>query len=336
VQWTEAENRGRGYRRWWPGRVLRGLLSRRLPWEAVRRFPGTPLPSLPLEGKEEASGTRRPRRCMRCAFSVRLRRRRFLPPRGLGNALKRTLRLASPIRPPGGLAVCRQRRGALLAAARSARRRRAGEAVPLAAAASPGSHAQGRPAAPRAPPWHARAAPDGPGAAPCAGGAWTAGALVRVGGRHCAGRGQAPARAWQELEVGAWCALSECATRLEAPSGSGAQGRERRAALSSVALSPRGVVRCGASSPTRSPHKQSAPLSPAWQRSADEASRWVAMQALRGCQPIAGDHGGAAPKPPGAAVPRGSAWVGRCEDATAARSKAGALCGASSRRRMRW
>ena len=41
-----------------------------------------------------------------------------------------------------------------------------------------------------------RAAPDGPGAAPGAGVAWTAGALVKVGGRHCAGRKTAPARAW--------------------------------------------------------------------------------------------------------------------------------------------
>jgi len=100
-----------------------------------------------------------------------------------------------------------------------------------------------------------RAAPDGPGAAPCAGVAWTAGALVRVGGRHCAGRETAPARAWRELEVGAWCALSECAPRLEAPSGVCAQGRERRAALSFAAVSPRGVSRCGASSKTRSPHE---------------------------------------------------------------------------------
>jgi hypothetical protein len=32
-------------------------------------------------------------------------RRHMLAPRGLGNALQRTLRLASPIRPPGGKAV---------------------------------------------------------------------------------------------------------------------------------------------------------------------------------------------------------------------------------------
>jgi len=51
---------------------------------------------------------------------------------------------------------------------------------------------------------------------------------------------------------------------------------------------------------------------------------------------IAGDHGGAAPKPPGAAVPRGSAWVGRWKDPTAARSKTGALRGAPARGRVRW
>ena len=41
------------------------------------------------------------------------------------------------------------------------------------------------------------AAPDGPKAAPCAGVAWAAGALVRVSGRHGAGRGTARARAWR-------------------------------------------------------------------------------------------------------------------------------------------
>ena len=37
-----------------------------------------------------------------------------------------------------------------------------------------------------------RAAPAGPGAAPGAGGAWSAGVLVRGSGRHCAGRETAP------------------------------------------------------------------------------------------------------------------------------------------------
>ena len=54
-----------------------------------------------------------------------------------------------------------------------------------------------------------RLAAAGPGAASYAGGAWTAGTLVRVGGRHCAGRETTPARAWRELEVDTWCALSE-------------------------------------------------------------------------------------------------------------------------------
>ena len=39
----------------------------------------------------------------------------------------------------------------------------------------------------------------------------------------------------------------------QAPSGSGAQGGKRRAALSSVAISPRGVSRCGASSARPTP-----------------------------------------------------------------------------------
>ena len=92
-------------------------------------------------------------------------------------------------------------------------------------------------------------------AALCAGVAWTAGALVRVEGRHCVGRGKAPARAWRKFEPSAWCLLSECAPRLEAPSGVCAQCRKRRAALSCAAISPRGVSRCGASSRTRSPHE---------------------------------------------------------------------------------
>ncbi len=73
----------------------RGLLPQRLLWDAVRAV-------LALQPPASASTS--------CG------RRHFLAPGGLGNALKRTLRLASPIRPPGGLVVCRQRRGALLAA----------------------------------------------------------------------------------------------------------------------------------------------------------------------------------------------------------------------------
>jgi len=83
-----------------------------------------------------------------------------LAPRGLGNALQRPLRSA---------------RGTA-----SLRGGSPGGGWPwLARAGTPGS-----------------AALAGPGAAPGAGGAWTAGALVRIGGRHCAGRKTAPARAW--------------------------------------------------------------------------------------------------------------------------------------------
>jgi len=170
--------------------------------------------------------------------------------------------------------------------------RRAGAAVPLAAAAGPGSLHAARPGS---------AAPDCPEAAPCAGGAWTAGALVRVSGRHCAGRGKAPARAWRELEVGAWCALSECATRLEAPCGSGAQGRERRAALSSVALSPRGVARCRASSKTRSPSAAvNAALACVSARPAARPRQLAGLPApaLPGCQPIAEESEGRCPSQP--------------------------------------
>ena len=95
---------------------------------------------------------------------------------------------------------------------------------------------------------------------------WPTGALVRVRGRHCAGRETAPARAWRELEVSVWCPLSACATRLEAPSGSGAQGRERRAALSAVALSPRGVQGGGPARRRARPPRQSTRRSPACQR----------------------------------------------------------------------
>ncbi len=113
----------------------------------------------------------------------------MLAPRGLGNALQRSLRLASPIRPQGAergaaraAALCSQHgQSARRAVARSARPRRADAALSLAAAAGPGSHAQGRQAAPLSPTWHASAAPDCPEAAPCAGVAWAAGAPARVG-----------------------------------------------------------------------------------------------------------------------------------------------------------
>lgn len=171
----------------------------------------------------------------------------------------------------------RQRRGALLAARPVCA---ASEAVPLAAA--------------------------GPGAAPCAGGAWTAGALVRGSGRHCAGRETAPARAWRELDVSAWCALSACAPRLEAPSGSGAQGRERRAALSSVAISPRGVSRWRASSKTRSPSEAgNAAIACVSARPAERPRQLAGLPApaLLGCQPVLKRVRGSAPHNPGRRSP---------------------------------
>jgi len=166
----------------------------------------------------------------------------------------------APQRPPPCRAaapvVCRRRRSARLAA-------------------RPVSAARGGPV---------RVAPAGgrggcPGAAPCAGVAWTAGALVRGSGRHCAGRETAPARAWCKCW---WCAggvrCRKVATLQQAPSGSGAQGREKRAALSSVALSPRGVSRCRASAKTRSPYAAVSALSPTCQRSV--VGGWVATPVI--------------------------------------------------------
>ena len=71
--------------RWPPKAALlewRGLLPQRLLWDAVRAV-------LALQPPASASTG--------CG------RRHFLAPRGLGNALKRSLRLASPIRPRRGL-----------------------------------------------------------------------------------------------------------------------------------------------------------------------------------------------------------------------------------------
>jgi len=104
-------------------------------------------------------------------------------------------------------------------------------------------------------------------------------------------------------------------------------------------ISPKGVLRCRASSKTRSPYEAgNAAIACVSARPAERPRQLAGLPApaLPGCQPIAGDHGGAAPKPPGAAVPRGSAWVGRWKDPTAARSKPGALHGAPSRGRVRW
>ena len=54
-------------------------------------------------------GTRRPRRCNRCAFSARLRQRGFSPPRWRLKDLEQEIDhslLAPPIRPPGGSKRC--------------------------------------------------------------------------------------------------------------------------------------------------------------------------------------------------------------------------------------
>jgi len=139
------------------------------------------------------------------------------------------------------------------------------------------------------------AAPDGPGAAPGAGVAvdrWRAGegpwqALRRQGNDACSCL----------MPVG-WCAGGvrcwHVATLHQAPSGSGAQGRERHAALSSVAISPKGVARCRASSKTRSPYEAvsaaiafvSTRVTAALVKRRAGVPR-VATPALRSCQPIA-------------------------------------------------
>ena len=229
------------------------------------------------------------------------------------------------------------RQSARYAAARSAPPRRAGAAVLLAAAAGPGAHAQGRQAAPlrialkQLPALAARRP------------------LARWGGA-VAGTAQAGARRLCRTEaVGqretclvpvGWCAGGvRCRHALRAlrpplaSTLSAAKGVRPSASPPSPPGERQGV---GPARRLARPTRLAAPLSSACQRSADETSRWVAIPALRGCQPIAGDHGGSAPKPPGAAVPRGSAWVGRCKDSTAARSKTGALCGAPSHCRTRW
>ena len=139
-----------------------------------------------------------------------------------------------------------------------------------------------------------------------AGGAWTAGVLASGGGRHGAGRETAPARAWRELEAGAWCALAECAPRLLAPSGSGAEGRERRAALSFAALSPKGVLRCRASSKTRSPYEAvNAAIACVSARPAARPRQLAGLPApaLPGCQPLLKRVRGSAPHNPGRRSP---------------------------------
>jgi|GEM_PF-4604522 len=138
------------------------------------------------------------------------------------------------------------------AAARSALPRRAGAAVPRAAAGL----GKGRAARPRRAGWP-----------------WSS--ALRW---QCVDRWRAGARQWQALRrqgPGAcvalkWCAggvrCRQVATLHQAPSGSGAQGRERRAALSSVALSPRGVQGVGPARRRARPTRQATRRSPACQR----------------------------------------------------------------------
>src|SRR5882724_9469704 len=215
---------------------------------------------------------------------------------------------------------CAASSGACPPAPSSAPRQRSRLAVrqPLKCAASATArcspHAQSarRQAAPLSPPCHATAAPDGPGAAPCAGGAWTAGALVRGSGRHCAGRGQAPARAWCR-----WGGVREGSAvgrslRSIRPPLAPALRAAKSGRPSALSPSPPGEFQgVGPARRLARPTRQSALLSPAWQRSADEASRWVAMPALRGCQPLLPHGGTIPPYPPRARIPRGQKDAGK-------------------------
>jgi len=175
---------------------------------------------------------------------------------------------------------------------------------------------KGRQAAPLSPICHASAAPDGPGAAPCAGVAWTAGALVSVGGRHCAGRETAP--------------VSRCsgrAARHVPGAGVGgvregsAIGRSRRSirpplapALraakgvrpSALSPSPRGELHGGGPARRRArPPRQSTRLSPACQRGQRHGQgRWPRCQ-LRLCRVASHCWGswGLCPQTPGRRSP---------------------------------
>ena len=168
-----------------------------------------------------------------------------------------------------------------------------------------------------------------------------AGARVRVSGRHCAGRGKAPARAW--CKCGWWAEGVRCrkvAALHQAPSGSGAQGRERRAALSAVAISPRRVARCAPSSQTRSPYAAgNAAIACVSARPAERPRQLAGLPApaLPGCRPLLKRVRGSAPNNPRRRQPLAGvrAWVaGR--RSLPARSKAGARCGSPSCRRVRW
>ena len=179
--------------------------------------------------------------------------RRCWPPVAAAHALKVSRRLCRCHPPPAGdVAVWRWRRAALLAArpvcaahGGSVSVASAGAAVPLAAAAGPGSQAPGRQAAPLR-----MALEQLPALA-------SRGPLGAGKGQWQALRRQGPGACSCLVQVGWGAGGVRCrkvATLHQAPSGSGAQSREKRAALSSVALSPRGVARWRASAKTRSPY----------------------------------------------------------------------------------
>ena len=183
-----------------------------------------------------------------------------------GNALQRTLRLASPICPRRARRFP-WRRLALALKRRTARPRRSG--------------------------WP-----------------WSSSLRWRRVDRERAGEGQWQALRRQEqgacscLVQGGWCAggvrCRKVATLHQAPSGSGAQGRERRAALSSVAISPRGVSRWRASSKTRSPYEAvNAAIACVSARPAERPRQLAGLPApaLPGCQPLLGIMGALPPNP---------------------------------------
>jgi hypothetical protein len=109
--------------------------------------------------------------------------------------------------------------------------------------------------------------PDGPGAAPGAGGAWTAGALVRGSGRHCAGRGKAPARAW--CRWGGVRKVSAVGRSLRSIRPPLAPALRAAKGVRPSALSPSPPGECQGGGPARRrarPPRQSTRRSPAWQR----------------------------------------------------------------------
>jgi len=101
-----------------------------------------------------------------------------------------------------------------------------------------------------------------------------------------------------------WCAggvrCRKVAALHQAPSGSGAQGRERRAALSSVALSPRGVQGVGPARRFARPTRQSTRRSPACQRgqrNGQDSWPGCQLQLCRVASPLLGIMGALPPNP---------------------------------------